>query len=262
MSKKDNNELAKKESTDIALVNAMSEDSGQGYETLDRESQSIPHVIVLQKGTPMADVDNGKYIDGAKPGMFFNTATDELVTGDAGLYVIPCAFKRVYIEKDRGTGEYKGIVDPTSEVAIHSKLVKNDKGKKELVTEDGTVLVDTRYHACLVSSDNDTFMPAMIKLQSTQIAKSKAWNTAQKNRMSKNEKGFFNVAPWWQMYKVTTEKETNDYGTWHGFKFNYVGLVNDPELAKAGKQFHNQVLSGDVRVKHDDTESNNEDVPF
>ena len=53
-------------------------------------------------------------MDGAKAGMIFNTVTKSTYDGEEGVNVIPCGYKREYVEwSDRGEGT-------SAPVAIHS----------------------------------------------------------------------------------------------------------------------------------------------
>ncbi|MDH5664728.1 MAG: hypothetical protein OEY10_00320 [Nitrosopumilus sp.] len=264
MSKK---ELEKKETTALALAADMEADAGLGYENLDPESQTVPYIIIAQSLTPVANPSHEKYIEGARPGMFFNTVTEELFPGDVGLFVIPCGYKRVYAEWERGeSGEYITTLDPTDPKVQGATFIKNTStSKKEFITREDTRLVDTRYHACLVSADGENYTPVMIKFRSTQINKSKQWNTIQANCRSKNAKGeAIKVAPWWQLYKLTTAKESKDKNTWYGFKIDFQGFVENKELANIGREFNASVVGGGVVVKDEnhDVDIETEPAPF
>ena len=67
-----------------------------GFEESDSDSYAIPRLKLLQKLSPEVDEDNGEYIEGAKHGQFFNTATGELFPD--GVKVIPCHYRRSFIE--------------------------------------------------------------------------------------------------------------------------------------------------------------------
>ena len=46
-----------------------------------------------------------KYVEGAKPGMIYNTVTSECFDGKKGIKVIPCYYKKDFPEwSDRGDG--------------------------------------------------------------------------------------------------------------------------------------------------------------
>ncbi|HSH65320.1 MAG TPA: hypothetical protein VLB84_05840, partial [Bacteroidia bacterium] len=53
-------------------------DFGAGFEDASQNSFSIPILRILQDQSPQVKRHNEKYIEGAKPGMIFNTVTKEV----------------------------------------------------------------------------------------------------------------------------------------------------------------------------------------
>ena len=103
-----------KKSTNLPAVLNLENDAGSGFEAVDRDSVAIPFLAVLQKGSPQCDEDDDAYIDGAKAGMFFNTATGQIFDGKKGVTLIPAYFERMYVEwapRDSGGG-FRGTHDP------------------------------------------------------------------------------------------------------------------------------------------------------
>ena len=88
------NEVAvKKEGGALALANEF-ESVSSGFEGMGQEDFALPFLRLLTNTSP----EVGE-VDGAMPGMVFNTVTGELYDGKKGLTVIPCAYVR-HEEKD------------------------------------------------------------------------------------------------------------------------------------------------------------------
>ena len=93
--------------------------------------------------SPLVDEDDPKYITGAKAGMFFNTVTQKLYDGKAGLIVIPCGYKRSYIlwGGREGDGGFKGEfeVEQVEEMRKDEEKIKVIEGRYYVPDVDGNV---------------------------------------------------------------------------------------------------------------------------
>jgi hypothetical protein len=47
-----------------------------------------------------------------------------------------------------------------------------------------------------------------------------------------------------QVYKVTTVPESNDQGSWFGWKIEHVGVITSADAYGAAKEFREMVISG------------------
>ncbi|HKU52551.1 MAG TPA: hypothetical protein VJQ25_08795, partial [Nitrospira sp.] len=68
------------------VQNLMMEDAQEdlGFE---RGDVAIPFLRILQSNSPQVKKQNAKYVIDAEAGMFFNTATNDIYSGDTGIYV-------------------------------------------------------------------------------------------------------------------------------------------------------------------------------
>jgi len=225
------------------------EDSGLGFEDADRDSYSIPFLAVLQKMSPQCDKDAGEYIKGAEPGMFYNTATQE-VLGDE-ILVIPCAYVRQFIEwtpRDQGGG-FKGAHAPES---VNLTDLNRDVSGRFLM-DNGNHLMDTRYHFVLYLTDEGP-RQAVVSMASTQIKTSRNWMTAMRDFRAKNPqtKALQSVPMMANVWKLSTVTQSNDKGTWKGIKFEHERLLEMPkeqDLYMLAKEFHHQIAVGKVRAE-------------
>lgn len=248
--------VTKKEKTDVAILVDMEKDKHAGFEETDKDSFAIPFILILQTNSPQVDPDSGVAIPKAKSGMFFNTVTEELFDGEKGLHIIPCHYKRSLINwQDRKSGggfikEYPAN-DP-----IQNTTTKNEKGQD--VLPDGTILVDTRNHFCLLLRDKGITEAAIISMSSTQAKKSRKWMTRMSTMQVAGSKGLFTPPMFSQIWKITTVPESNEKGNWRGFQINHVRQVDNVELYSKAKAFHALVQAGNVEpagpTPQDDTD--------
>jgi len=151
----------KKKSTDVAprdenasalaLPFDYGEDAGVGQDELGIASGPPPFLRVLQKGSPQVDEQEEDYIPGAKPGMFINTATNEVVSGEEGVIFVPIGVRHVvdeWIPKDNGGG-FIAEHGPEDEFVLTTIEANKKRTGKRFVpkpmTEDGHELIETFY---------------------------------------------------------------------------------------------------------------------
>lgn len=237
----------KAEQTAVSVIDEMrSQDAGSGFEEAGQEAFAIPFLSILQSGSPQVKKSDGNYIKGAEEGMLFNNVTCELY-GEGGVEVIPCHYTQRFLEwgtRESGGGFFgeHGPNDP-----VVSQTERDDKGRNML--PNGHVLNDTRNHYVLIRH-NGQLSPAIMSLSSTQIKASRTWMSMMQGIKQKNPAtGMFEIAPMFsRVYKVTTTAQSNDKGSWFGYKFQLVGETDTAEYLEA-KSFASAVKSGLAKVE-------------
>ena len=252
------NQVTKKEKSDVALTGMFEEDANTSFSNMGSEDFALPFLRVLGQLSPETNKRDAKYVEGAEPGMIFNTVTKQLYDGEKGVSVIPCYYKREYVEwSDRGEGT-------SAPVAIHSvdsgiiKDATRDASYKDRLP-NGNYLENTASY--FVTIDDGT--SALISMKSTQLKVSRSWNSMMNSIKLKGKNGMFTPAMYSHVYNLKTVQQSNDKGTWFGWTVEKVGPVQDKDLYEAAKSFASSVNKGDVTAKHggDETKSKDE-VPF
>ena len=252
------NQVAEKKKTDVALTSMFEQDANTSFSNMDTDDYALPFLRVLGQLSPECNKRDAKYIDGAEPGMIFNTVTKQLYDGENGVNIIPCYYKREYVEwSDRGEGT-------SAPIAIHSvesgiiKDTTRDAGYKDRLP-NGNYLENTASY--FVTIDDGT--SALISMKSTQLKVSRSWNSMMNSIKLKGKNGMFTPAMYSHVYNLKTVQQSNDKGTWFGWSIEKVGPVQDKDLYEAAKSFASSVNKGDVTAKHggDETKSKDE-VPF
>lgn len=233
-------------------------DAGAGMEHADAETFAIPFLRVLQSNSPQCDEADAAYIKGAKPGMLFNTVTQTTYDGEEGLVFLPCAFNRRFLRwaprNAEGQG-FKGELTPEEVARMRQEgEAVESEGRLYVADESGEVgpkrndrLSDTRSHYGLVVEDG---LPSavLLALSSTQIRKSKQMMSMLSAAKVQTAKGMVTPPTWMNRVRITTVRESNDQGSWYGVRFEADGFLEDADLYAAGKQFHDTVMAGEVKV--------------
>lgn len=236
----------------------MEGDAGLGLENVGINDVAIPYIVILQALSPQVKRGEQK-IDGAEEGDIFNTVTSEVSSGAEGIYVIPCAYKKAWVEwKPRETGG--GFVRQYDTEDILSSTTKDAKGRD--ILPNGNSIVTTAYHYVLVVNPvTGYFSEAVISMTSTQLKKSRKWNALMMNmKLNKSDGTKFTPPIFSHVYLLTTEPEQNEAGSWSGWRIEPYSQVPSMELYQAAKKFSQDVSKG--LVKEAAPPSFDEDTPF
>jgi len=247
----------------------LTTDAGAGMENVDQESFAIPFLTILQKGSPQVDEDDtAHYVQGARQGMIYETVSGNVFDGKEGVYLIPCAYRRVFLRwgpRDAGGG-FKGEFAPevVAQMRADGKIIELEN-KLYAPLDDGSVhekrsdrFADVRNHYCLLL-DRSTGAAAqvLLSLTSTQIKKSKAlMSMLNQVRIDKPGAGRVMPATYMNVVHMTTVPEANDKGTWYGAKFELVGMISSvpgaAALVSAARAFNASVAKGSVAARYEE----------
>ena len=265
---KTSSELTTKQSSTLPAVASMfAVDAGAGMEGATVESFAIPFLNVLQKGSPQVDETSGAAIPGAKAGMLFESISGQMIDGKTGLTIVPCAYRRVFLHWSESKG-FQGEMLPEevaklrasgSIVEHKNRLYMPEKKGDEIDPEETDRIADARNHyVMIIDSKTGAWRQALISLGSTQIKKSRALMTALASVKMELSGNLITPATFANLVKVTTVPESNDKGTWLGWKFELTGFVTSPELYAAAKHFHKSVVEGQVKARYEEAEGKTE----
>lgn len=267
--------VTKKEEAALPIsVEEMEALSGQGFEEADKDSYAIPFLRILQSNSPQVDEAGPAYIDGAKPGMFFNTVTGKLYEREVS--VIPIHYTRDFVEwkpNREGFVQSHGN-DPT----VLDRVVRVDD-KNNSILDNGNIIQDARNHFVLLA-DNIEAGPVIFSLSSTGIRHSKKWmslmNALRIPGSSKQAPMFAGI------WKLQAVRNSNDDGVWYqigdrtmtGVEFQ--SWVTKEQLS-AATEARKLVMSGEAHADYESTidgetrgdsgnrpmpQGSDEDVPF
>lgn len=152
--KKSTTAVAKKadpQTTALTVPNYGKQFEGAGWENTDSGDFQIPFLNQLQALSPQCEDGGDRQVEGARPGMFYNSVTQELYSGAVRLLI--ALTKHSFVEwkpQDQGGGF-------VGEYAIDSDVVREAKERAanplDLRTEAGNELVETYQVFALILDD-------------------------------------------------------------------------------------------------------------
>ena len=243
----------------LASAALFEQDANKGFQQMPQEDLALPFLKVLGQLSPEVNTRHAKHIEKAQPGMILNTVTNELYDGTKGIQVIPCYYKREYVEwKDRGEsmGAPVGIHASDSEVVASAKRDAMNKDR----LPNGNYIENTASHFVMLLGDNPS--TALITMKATQLKTSRKWNTMMMGIKLQGKTGLFTPPTYSHVYKLTTVQQSNDKGTWFGWDVDKVGPVQDRAIYDQAKGFSLSISKGNVKAKHGSDSVNSESTPY
>jgi len=243
-------------------------DAGRGMEGMGQEDLALPFLKVLSGNDPVLDTH-----ETARKGDIYNTVSGDVYTGKEGIRVVPCAYQRRFIEwvpRGQGSGAPKNIFTPNEQRPQTKKLFEitqeakdRDDYKDYVVGGEGSYLEETHQHFVVILKEDGSSETALIAMKSTQLKKSRKWNSMIQSTTMVGKNGPFQAPRFSHVYLLKTIAEENSKGSWHGWEMSKEGPIESAALYAQAKGFAESILSGDVVVKHSEDEvSSSEDIPF
>jgi len=241
-------DIAEKQGTAISTVTASMFEEDALHENLGAEDLALPFLKVI---TGMED-----YETGGKKGDIYNTVTSQVYPGADGLKIIPCAYQRRFIEwapRGSGSGAPLNIFEPGDTMPE----TRRDENNRDMVVDgEGRYIEETHQHFCLLLNDEGLAENVLITMKSTQLKKSRKFNSMIASRVMKGLSGqTFTPPRFSHVYELKTVAESNSKGSWHGWEMSVLHTVTDADLYAQAKSFAESIGSGDVTVKHEAEES-------
>lgn len=215
------------------MMQAYAQYAGAGLEHARATDYALPFLYLLQSNSPQVDEEGERYVEGAKPGKFLNTVTNELFDS---LTVIPAEFIpccNEWVPRDDGGGF----------VASHPNRQVAEQKQGE-----GTQLVDTANHYVLSQKEDGSWEEAILSLTSTKLKASRNWLSRIAGRTIDTPQGK-KVAPSFAgVYLIESIRQENDKGKFHNIQITPVegaeGWVTDPDLFQKALSFRASVNQG------------------
>ena len=253
-------EVAEAGSREVAVfdIAMMEQDAGQGMDNMGTEDLALPFLKVLSGNDPVLDEN-----ETARKGDIYNTVTGLAYKGKEGVRVVPCAYQRRFIQwapRGSGSGAPTAIYEPGQ---ARPKTERSADDNKEYVVDgSGEYIEETHQHFVLLLNDDGSYETALIAMKSTQLKKSRKWNSMMASRTMKGKNGPFTPPRFSHIYHLKTISEENSKGSWHGWEMSCEGVIEDGALYTRAKGFAESITAGDVVVKHTDDEGEGKTTSF
>ena len=213
------------------LQQGMMETGVDGFEGVGFDSFANQYLRIAQPTSPQLLEDSDDYIDGIKPGFFFNDLTKKVYGKTVKLIVFK--YERMFLEWADENGGLRGQYTQDEVIQLTGKTnffnLRNPETQNEID--------ETHNYFCLVTSDMNAG-PIILSLSSSGIKHSKKWMSTASMIKIKNADGSLKRAPLYaSVYEIETLMNKNDQGQWYmiGNKsttnVKKVGWINEEQWA-------------------------------
>ena len=230
------------------------QDSGMGLENIDKDDLALPFLKLLQTSSDETKKKHANYVEGAEAGMFYNTVTKKLYSGEKGIEIIPCFYKLTYPEWAPFERKEGRPVSPDRGPEILAKTKKDSGGKD--VLDNGNQIIKTANHFVIINGENPE--KALMAMKSTQLKVSRGWNSLMQDQFETDPKTNKAVpAPMFsRIYKLNSVEQTGSF-TWQGYKVSLIRKVDNASLYQMAKDFHSSLKQSNANVMGSSGEQSN-----
>ena len=254
-------EVTEKKNGALALdMSVFEDDAGGGLENITQDDLALPFLKVLSGNDEVLDRD-----ENARKGDIYNTVTGHIYKGKDGISVVPCAYQRRFIRwSPRGMGSNAPVAIFSPDEARPKTERSTEDNKEYVVDGNGDYIEETHQHFVMVMNADESIETALIAMKSTQLKKSRKWNSMMQSITMQGKNGPFVPPKWSHVYQLKTVLEENSKGSWHGWEMAKECVVTDSHVYQQAKKFAESISAGDVVVKHTDANNDSGDnsVPF
>ncbi len=209
---------------------------GRGSENVEMQDLVIPRIELVQALSYCLEEGGADYIEGAKPGMFYNSVTRELY--GPSVIVCPVFFKKQYLVwKDRKKGGgFGGAFDSMQEAQARIA--------QETEEQDAWEAIETHQQIVLtVNQDTHETTEAVLSCARTKQKVSRQWNSLIRVN------GFDRFSRVYELFGVDDENNAGE--KFKNIGVRYVDFASMP-VYKAAEALYNSIASGERTVKIDD----------
>jgi len=255
--------LQKRQTGELAPINLM-DMAGKGAEDITSHDLPKPFLKLLQKMSVQVDVDHESYVEGARPGMIYNTGTGVLYDHkQKSVVFVPVMYQNRVIEWRPKREGFVAEHLPGSKItrdATMKAMVTQDGHTKDIWTAaNGNILVDTAiYHGFLVREDG--YDEVVISMSSTAWQCAKQWNLTMTQLRERDQKTGKEFRPpiFSRAYNLMSKQKENEKGAFHIWQVEL-----NSRLDYENNPFHNRLLvesldyierieKGEIRAEHDE----------
>lgn len=246
----------------------------QGFETHTRDDYAVPFLGVLQSNSPLLN-DHAT----ARAGMLFNTVTQKVYDGKAGVCFVPAFTDHVVVEwKPRDSGGGFVAIHQLGTPLLEKVKAEQEFGKWKTVKGDpkSNDLIETFYVYGVFIAPDGSYEQMIIAFSSTKIKAYKRWMTKARTLQIAMPKLGRRTPPLFShRYRITSVSEKNPKGSYFNFHVEFdsadreaVGCrlpTNDP-LFESAVGFADLVKKGNLKAAYDTqtqaTSEAEEEIPF
>lgn len=155
----------------------MNPEGRRGQENVGIEDMTIPRVDIIQDLSPQHKENKPEYIEGAKPGMLFNSVTGRLY--GENLFFVPVFFRKEWViwKNQNSGGGFMGAFNSKEEAEAEMQD-KEYEGKETDKGEPMYEIVDTAQHfGIIIDPDTEQYEDVVISMSKSKMKVNRKFNT-------------------------------------------------------------------------------------
>ncbi len=208
------------------LHSRMEAMASEGLENVTAKDLLIPRIAILQSLSPQVIKSKPEFMPEAKVGDICDVGLQELI--DQPLIFVPVYYMKQYLEwAPRASGKGLVKIHDTAEVLEHAK---SDERNRPVLANGNYIAETAQIYGLNVSAD---LRKSFIAMSSTQLKKARRWMTlATSEKLKRKDGSEYTPALFYRSYKLTTVTESNNDGTWEGWKIERGDAIEDMERSE------------------------------
>lgn len=245
--------VASKSQLPADMQDEFAEYAGAGT-SQDAADNLIPFLAILQDMSPQTKKRDAAYVEGAEPGMIFQTASGAVYSGEQGILFQPVFFQKLWVEwvpRAKGGGFVKAHLDLPSNAVLTEYKGDDGQDREGYRTPEGNDVIETRYfYGHVLDEEGEIVEPAVIGMSSTGHTAGRQWMVLQNNHKVRGREGQMLIAPSWSCaYRLRTMTKSNAQGEWFVWKITDHAFGDSPWIPEkavrdAGRKMHESIKSG------------------
>ena len=209
--------------------------AGRGSENVETQDLIIPRIELVQALSKCLEEGGAEYIEGAKPGMFYNSVTRELYGNS--MIVCPVFFKKQYLawrDRKKGGG-FGGAFDTAAEC--------HDRISQEEHIDEWEPIETAQQILLVVNPETHETSEAVLSCARTKQKVSRQWNSLIRVN------GFDRFSRIYELFGVDETNSQNQ--TYKNIGVRYIDFASVP-VYKAAEELYNSIAGGTRAVKIDE----------
>ena len=207
---------------------------------------ALPFLRVLSQLSAQCNKTSNGYVEGSEPGMVYNTVSKQLSDGEKGVDVVPCYYKKEYVEWDASQQGKLIAVHPSD---FDLTQTERDANYILRMKNSGNVIKETvQYY--VVATGEDGPNQAVISMAGTQLKASKNWLSMMLGIRMPGKDGPFNPPMYSHIYTLKTIPQSNAKGTWFGWSVSKKETVTDASNYNEARKFAQ--AASKINVTHEE----------
>ena len=191
-----------------------------GFEDLNIDVMSLPFINILQDLSPQVKKKSDNYVEGAEPGMFFNTGTKEVFSY---IDVTVIKFEHTFLRWRPNRGGYFGQFAPEEVLKMRQAGTVFEDVDGSLVDGDGNEYQEAYTYYLVLWGENELPSLCLFSCTSSMLKEARRWNRELGTRRLPNGQP---ALPYFSVYRLGIKELSNDKGSWYGFEFTWVNFVS------------------------------------